>query len=190
MGFTEMEAGLIPTGGGTVEVVRRAQAFIPSGVAADLLPFVQQAFQAVARSTTSQSAFDARRLGYLDEADGITMDVERVRRDAKTVALALVRSDYRRPAAAPVRVGGERVRAALYEGLHIARTGGHITAFDEVVARRLAHVMAGGDVAEGTSVAEEYLLDLEREAFLGLLGEDKTRTRIRGLHETGKPVHN
>jgi 3-hydroxyacyl-CoA dehydrogenase len=190
MGFTEMEAGLIPTGGGTVEVARRAQAFIPPGVQADLLPFVQHAFQAVARSTTSQSAFDARRLGYLDETDGITMDGERLRQDAKTVALALVRSDYRPPVAALVRVGGERVRAALDEGLHIARTAGHITAFDEVAGRRLAHVMSGGDVPEGTAVAEDYLLDLEREAFLALLGEDKTRARIRGLHETGRPIRN
>jgi len=87
-------------------------------------------------------------------------------------------------------VGGERIRSALHETLYILRTGGHITAFDEIVARRLAHVMAGGGVPEGTWVSEAYLLDLEREAFLGLLGEEKTRERMRHLLETGRPLRN
>jgi 3-hydroxyacyl-CoA dehydrogenase len=190
LGFTEMEAGIIPAGAGTVEVVRRTQARIPADVAADVLPLVQWAFEGIARAKTSQSAFDARRLGYLTEADGISMDALRVLHDAKTAALALARTGHRPPFPAPIRVGGERVRAALYEALHITRTGGHITAFDEVVGRRLAGVMAGGGVPEGTLVSDDYLLDLEREAFLGLLGEDKTRARLRHLDQTGRPLRN
>jgi len=189
-GFTETEAGLIPAGGGTVEVIRRVQAHIPAGVTADLLPFAQAAFEAIARATTSQSAFEARRLGYLTPADGITMDGGRLVYDAKTLALALAGTGHRPPVPAPIRVGGERVRAALYEMLYIARTGGHITAFDEAVGRRLAQVMAGGTVPEGTAVAEDYLLDLERDALLALLGEEKTRARMRHLHETGRPLRN
>jgi 3-hydroxyacyl-CoA dehydrogenase len=190
IGFTEIEAGLIPAGGGTVELIRRSQARIPADVAADLLPFVQWVFEPVARAKTSQSAFDARRLGYLADADGITMNPERLLHDAKMAALALLQGDYRPPLPAPVRVGGERVRAALREFLHIARTGGHITEFDEAVGRRLAHVMAGGGVPEGSVVGDDYLFDLEREAFLALLGEEKTRARLRHVEQTGRPFRN
>jgi len=190
MGLADMEVGLVPAAGGTMEIVRRAQARIPAGVTADLLPFVQWAFEAIARAKTSRSALEARRLGCLTDADGVTMDPERLIQDAKDAALALVRLGYRPPLPVRIRVGGERIRSALHETLYILRTGGHITAFDEIVARRLAHVMAGGGVPEGTWVSEAYLLDLEREAFLGLLGEEKTRERMRHLLETGRPLRN
>jgi 3-hydroxyacyl-CoA dehydrogenase len=190
LGFTEAEAGLIPGGGGTVEIVRRVQARIPDGVRVDLLPLIQWAFEGISRAKTSQSAFEARRLGYLSDADGITMNAAALLRDAKTVALALAGTDYRPPSPALIRVGGERVRAALYELLHIARTGGQITVFDEAVGRRLAHVMAGGTLPEDAPVTEMYLFDLEREAFLGLLGEEKTRARLRHLLQSGGPLGN
>ena len=190
MGFVEAEVGLIPAGGGTTEVVRRAQARIPPDVPADLLPFAQWAFESIARAKVSQSAFEARRLGYVREVDGVTMDAERVIQAAKDAALAMVRLGYRPALPERIRVGGERVRAALYETLYIMKTGGEITGFDEVVGRRLAHVMAGGGVPEGTPVAEEYLLELEREAFLGLLGEAKTRERMRHLLQTGRRLRN
>lgn len=190
MGLVEADAGLVPAGGATTEIVRRAQARIPPDVTVDLLPLLQWAFEGVARAKTSQSALEAQRLGYLTGADGITMDGERLIQDAKNTALAMARALRRPPVPARLRVGGERVRAALHETLYIWRAGGHITAFDEVVGRRLAHVMAGGSVPEGTWVSEDVLLDLEREAFLGLLGEDKTRARMRHLLETGRPLRN
>jgi 3-hydroxyacyl-CoA dehydrogenase len=190
MGLVEPEVGLIPAGGGTMEVVKRAQARVPADVTADLLPFVQWGFEAIARAKTSQSAFEARTLGYLRDADGVTMDVERLTRDAKAAALAMVRAGHRPAPPARIRVGGERIRAALYERLYVLRAGGHLTAHDETVGRRLAHVMAGGAVPEGTWVSEEYLLDLEREAFLALLGEAQTRQRMRHLLDTGRPLRN
>jgi 3-hydroxyacyl-CoA dehydrogenase len=190
MGLVEPRVGLIPAGGGTMEMVKRAQAGIPSAVAADLLPLVGWAFETIARARTSQSALEARRLGYLRESDGITMNAHRLMQDAKEAALAMARLTSRPPLASPIRVGGDRVRSALRAMLYILKTGGHITAHDEVVGQRLAHVMAGGDVPEGTWVSEEYLLDLEREAFLGLLGEGKTRDRIRHTLQTGKPLQN
>ena len=190
MGLVDVEAGLVPAGGGATEIVRRAQSRIPSGVTADLLPLIQWAFEGIARGTVSQSALDARRLGYVRDADGITMDAERLIQDAKDAALAAVRAGYRPPLPDRIRVGGERIRAALYETLYILKAGGQITAFDEVVGRRLAHVLAGGAVPEGTGVSEGYLLDLEREAFLGLLGEAKTRERMRHLLQTGRPLRN
>jgi 3-hydroxyacyl-CoA dehydrogenase len=190
IGFVDIEAGLIPSAGGTVAIVRRAGARIPPDVAADVLPFVQWAFDGVVRAQTSQSALEARRLGYLDDADGITMDAARLVRDAKEAALSMVRLGYRPPPPARIRAGGERVRAALDETLYILRCGGRIRASDEAVGRRLAHVMAGGAVPEGTPVSEDYLLDLEREALLGLLGEAQTRARMRHLVETGRPLRN
>lgn len=190
MGFVEPEAGLVPAGGGTTELVRRLQARLPPDVIADPLPLVQWAFESIARAKISQSAFEARRLGYLREADGVTMDTERLIQDAKEAALAMVRAGYRPPLPQRIRVGGERVRAALYETLYILKTGRQITPFDEAVGRRLAHVMSGGAVPEGTAVAEDYLLDLEREALLGLLGEAKTRERMRHLLQTGRPLRN
>ena len=190
MGLVDADAGLIPAGGATVAIVRRVSARVPSEVTVDLLPLVQWAFEAIARAKTSHSALEARRLGYLTDADGITMDGERLIQDSKTTALALAASGYRPPLPARIRVGGERVRAALYETLHIWKTGGHITAFDEAIGRRLAHVIAGGAVPDGAWVAEDYLLDLEREAFLALLGEEKTRARMRHLVETGRPLRN
>lgn len=190
LGLVEPRAGLIPAGGGTMEMVRRAQARIPADVTADLLPFVRWVFETVARGRTSQSALEAQRLGYLRESDGITMNAHRVIQDAKEAALAMVRLTLRPPLASLIRVGGDRVRAALRAMLYILTTGGHITAHDEVVGQRLAHVMAGGEVPEGTWVSEDYLLDLEREAFLSLLGEVKTRDRIRHMLQTGKPLQN
>ncbi len=190
MGLVEPRVGLIPAGGGTMEMVRRAQAGIPPAVAADLLPFVRRGFETIARATTSQSALEAQRLGYLRESDGITMNGHRVIQEAKDAAVAMVRLNHRASVASPIRVGGDRVRSALRAMLYILKAGGHITPHDELVGQRLAHVMAGGDVPEGTWVAAEYLLDLEREAFLGLLGEGKTRDRIRHMLQTGKPLQN
>ena len=190
MGLVEPRMGLIPAGGGTMEMVKRVQAGIPSGVAADLLPFVRWTFEIIAGARTSQSALEAQRLGFLRASDGITMNARRVRQDAKQAALAMARLDSRPSVQSSIRVGGDRVRAALRAMLYIAKTGGHITAHDEVVGQRLAHVMAGGDVPEGSWVSEDYLLDLEREALLGLLGEAKTRDRIRHMVQTGKPLQN
>lgn len=189
MGLVETGVGLIPAGGGTMEVVKRIQARIPSAVSADLLPLVQWSFETIARARISRSALEAQEWGYLREHDGITMAADRVLHDAKAAA-DLARLGYREPLPAPIRVVGQRGRAALETMLYLLRTGGHITPYDEVVGRKLAQVMAGGDVPEGTSVSEEYLLDLEREAFLSLLGEARTQQRIRSLLQTGTPLRN
>jgi 3-hydroxyacyl-CoA dehydrogenase len=190
MGLADSQVGLIPAGGGTMEMARRAQARIPREVAADLLPLLRWVFETILGARVSRSALEARQLGYLRDADGITMDPDRLIQDARDAALGMARLGYRSPPPSPIRVGGERVRAALYTLLRNLRTAGHITAYDEVVGRRLAHVLAGGGVPDGTWVSEEYLLDLEREAFLGLLGEAGTRERIRHMVETGKPLRN
>ena len=190
MGLVETGVGLIPAGGGTMEMVKRAMGRIPPEVTADALPLLRWAFETVALAKVSRSALEAQRLGFLREADGISVNTDRLIQDAKAAALAMVRLGYRPPLPARIRVVGQRGRAALESLLYILKTGGHITAYDEVVGRKLAHIMAGGDVPEGTGVSEDYLLDLEREAFLSLLGEQKTQERMRHLLQTGKPLRN
>ena len=190
IGLVETGVGLIPAGTGTMEMVRRTMGRIPAEVTADVLPLLRWTFETVALAKVSRSAPEAQRMGYLRDADGISINADRLIQDAKDAALSLVRFGYRPPLATRVRVAGQRGRAGLESLLYILKTGGHITAYDEVVGRKLANVMAGGDVPEGTGVSEDYLLDLEREAFLSLLGEHKTQERIRHLLQTGKPLRN
>lgn len=190
LGFVETSVGLIPAGGGTKEMVRRVSERIPDDVPGDLYPFVRWAFENIALAKVTTSAEEGRRLGFLRDGDGISMNPDRLIADAKQVALALAKTGYRPPVRRSIRVGGERVRAALYAGLYNLKIGGHISDYDEHLARKLAYVMTGGDVPENAWVTEQHLLDLEREAFLSLLGERKTQERIKHMLERGKPLRN
>jgi 3-hydroxyacyl-CoA dehydrogenase len=190
IGLVEAGVGLIPGGGGTKEMLARAVDGLPA-TQADLLPFVQRVFETIGFAKVSTSAADARRLGFLDEADRVTMNRERLLADAKEYALERVREGYQRPAPrAGVMVGGEGVMAALKLGVHLAWRAGRISDHDAVVGRALARVLAGGSLPHQTMVSEQYLLDLEREAFLTLCGERKTLERIQHTLKTGKPLRN
>ena len=190
IGLVEVGVGLIPGGGGTKEMLARAVEDLPS-THADLLPFVQRVFETIAFAKVSTSAADARRLGFLDEADRVTMNRERVMADAKAYALDRVREGYQRPTPrTAIPVGGEGVLAALKLGVHLAWRAGRISDHDAVVGRALANVLAGGSLPRQTTVGEQYLLDLEREAFLTLCGERKTLERIQHTLKTGKPLRN
>jgi 3-hydroxyacyl-CoA dehydrogenase len=139
----------------------------------------------------STSAEDARRLGYLRDVDHITMKRERLMADAKALALARVAEGYHPPSRrSTVTVGGEGLLAALKLGVHLARRAGRISDHDAVIGRSLAHVLAGGALPHQTTVTEDYLLDLEREAFLKLCGERKTLERIQHTLKTGKTLRN
>jgi 3-hydroxyacyl-CoA dehydrogenase len=190
IGLVEVGVGLIPGGGGTKEMLARAVHGLPS-THGDLLPFVQRVFETIGFAKVSASAADARRLGFLDEADRITMNRERVMADAKDYALERVREGYQRPSPrTDILVGGDSVLAALKLGIHLAWRGGRISDHDAVVGRALANVLAGGALPHQTTVGEQYLLDLEREAFLKLCGERKTLERIQHTLKTGKPLRN
>jgi 3-hydroxyacyl-CoA dehydrogenase len=190
IGLVEVGVGLIPGGGGTKEMLARAVDGLPASTA-DLLPFVQRVFETIAFARVSTSAADARRLGFLDEADRVTMNRERLIADAKTCALERVREGYQRPVPrTTIPVGGDSVLAALKLGVHLAWRGGRISDHDAVVGRALANVLAGGALPYQTMVSEPYLLDLEREAFLKLCGERKTLERIQHTLKTGKPLRN
>ena len=189
-GLVEVGVGLIPAGGGTKEMVARASEDMPQGTS-DYLPPVQRAFETMAFAKVSASAADAGRIGYLRPVDAVTMNRERLLADAKSRALSRVSEGYSAPAARhAIRVGGDAVLAPLKLGIHLAWRAGRITEHDAFVGRKLATVMAGGTLPHPSTVSEQELLDLEREAFLSLVGEKKTLERIQHTLKTGKPLHN
>jgi 3-hydroxyacyl-CoA dehydrogenase len=190
IGLVEAGVGLIPAGGGTKEMVARAAEQIPPG-STDLLPAIQRAFETIGFAKISSSAPDARRLGLLRAVDGVTMNRDRLIADAKARALQRVADGYQPPAPRrAIPVGGDAVLAPLKLGIHLAWRAGRISDHDALIGRRLAAIMGGGTLPHPTTVTEEYLLDLEREAFLSLLGERKTQERIQHTLKTGKPLRN
>jgi 3-hydroxyacyl-CoA dehydrogenase len=190
MGLVEVGVGLIPAGGGTKEMVARAIENAPPGTT-DWLPPVQRAFETIAFAKVSSSAPDAQRLGYLRPIDSFTMNVERLLSDAKARALQRVKEGYHPPPPRTnIPVGGDTVLAPLKLGIHLAWRAGRISDHDAVVGRKLATVMAGGRLPHVSTATEQELLDLEREAFLGLVGERKTLERIQHTLKTGKPLRN
>jgi 3-hydroxyacyl-CoA dehydrogenase len=189
IGLVEVGVGLIPAGGGTKEMLARSVEAMP-GPQADLLPFVQRAFETIGFAKVSASGPDAKRLGYLRNVDAITMNRDRLMADAKALALERVREGYRPPAPRTIPVGGAGVLAALKLGVHLAWRAGRISDHDALIGRTLATILAGGSLPHQTTVGEQYVLDLEREAFLKLCGERKTLERIQYTLKTGKTLRN
>jgi 3-hydroxyacyl-CoA dehydrogenase len=191
MGLVEVGVGLIPAGGGTKEMLLRCTEGIPPGVDADFLPFVRKAFETVAMAKVSTSVKEAQKLGYMRPTDRISINRDYLLHDAKRTVLDLVREGYRSPRPQKnIKVLGERGYALLKMGLFYMREGGYISEYDEHVARKVAHIMTGGDLPDGTEVTEQHLLDLEREAFVSLCGEVKTQERIEHMLKKGKPLRN
>jgi len=191
IGLVEVGVGLIPAGGGCKEMLLRSVEGIPEGAEADLLPFFRHAFETVAFAKVSTSAKEAQRLGYLRPTDKWTINQDRLLYEAKQAALALVTEGY--TPSQPnddVKVLGTRAIAAVETQLFNMKSGAYITDHDELIAKKLAGVLAGGKVVPGTLVTEQYLLDLEREAFLSLCGETKSQARMQHMLRTGKPLRN
>ena len=188
IGLVEVGVGLIPAGGGTKEMLARAMDAATPG--ADPLPYVQRVFETIAFAKVSTSGPDARRLGYLRDADAISMNRDLLIEDAKATALARA-ADYVRPQPrTAIRVGGAGLLATLKLGVHLALRAGRISEHDALIGRKLGWILAGGDAPHATTMSEQQVLDLEREAFLGLCGERKTQERIAHTLKTGKPLRN
>jgi 3-hydroxyacyl-CoA dehydrogenase len=190
MGLVETGMGLIPAGGGTTEMVRRAVSRVPAVVEADLFPMVRFAFETIALAKVSMSAEEAFGLGYLREGDGISMNGDHLLGDAKEVCRSLVRAGLRPPLRQTFKTAGERGLAAIEAYLYLMKSAGQISEHDAHVGGRLAYVACGGRVPYGTDVSEEYMHDLEREAFISLLGHPRTQERIRHFLQTGRPLRN
>lgn len=192
MGLVEIGVGLIPAGGGTKEMLLRCTEGIPSSVVdADLLPFVRQAFETVAMAKVATSAKEAQKLGYMRPTDKITINRDYLIHNAKKTVLDLAGEGYRPPQPKRnIKVMGEKGYALLQMGLFYMREGDYISQHDEHVAKKVAYVMSGGNLPDGTEVTEQYILDLEREAFMSLCGEPKTQERMQYTLKTGKPLRN
>jgi 3-hydroxyacyl-CoA dehydrogenase len=188
IGLVEVGVGLIPAGGGTKEMLARAMESAPA--AADPLPFVQRVFETIAFAKVSSSGPDAAVLGYLSHADGISMNRDRLLADARARALGMTGSYMPAQPRPAIRVGGEGLLAALKLGVHLAWRAGRISDHDALIGRKLAWILAGGNAKHATTLSEQQLLDLEREAFLSLCGERKTQERIAHTLKTGKPLRN
>jgi 3-hydroxyacyl-CoA dehydrogenase len=190
IGLVEAGVGLIPGGGGSTAMARRAAASVPEGVQADLFPAFQHVITTIGTARVATSAVEARTLWLLTEADQVTANADRQWTDAARTARTLADGGYRAPARLPIPVLGRRGIAAAEALTYNQLSGGQISEHDRKIVLELARVVSGGEVAEGTAVGEQYLLDLERDAFLRLLGERLTRDRIRHTLKTGKPLRN
>jgi 3-hydroxyacyl-CoA dehydrogenase len=176
IGLVEVGVGVIPAAGGCKEMLLRV------GEARTIAERVGQA-------KVSSSAEDARQLGFLASADRISMNPDRLIDDAKELALSLAR-DYTPPLRVQIKVGGEATFALLKLGVWTYRQGEYISDYDVIVLEKLAHVLSGGRLTVEQTVSEQYLLDLEREAFLSLCGNVKTQERMQHTLKTGKPLRN
>ena len=190
MGLVETGVGLIPAGGGCKELLRRVVApHIVEG--ANPLPYLQQVFETIALAKVAESAHLARAMGFLSASDRIVLNRDEQIGVAKQEALKLVESGYTPPAkGAPIYAVGKRGKAAMLAAINQMRWGNYISDHDVKVASKLAHVLAGGDLTAPQWVSEQYILDLEREAFMSLLGKPKTQERILHTLQTGKPLRN
>lgn len=188
MGLVEVGVGLIPAGGGTTELLRRAMAKLEGE--ADPLPYIREVFKTIGMAKVSDSAHKAKELGYLRPSDTIVMNRDLLIKTAKEEALNLVQAGYQSPAESPIKVLGQTVLAALKLMLHVMHEGRFITDYDKVVAERVAFVLAGGDLSEEQEVPESYLLKLEREAILECLQDDRTIDRMEHMLKKGKPLRN
>jgi len=189
IGLVEVGAGVVPAGGGCKELyLRNLERWTPGS---NLLPVLQQTFEAIGMAKVATSAVEARGLGFLRDSDRITMNPHRLISDAKQTVLSMVREGWR--AGTPrtdITVMGRGGKAALEVVLFNMQGGQYISEHDRLIGQKLGHILCGGDLTGTQTVTEQYLLDLEREAFLSLLGERKTLERIQSLLTTGKPLRN
>jgi 3-hydroxyacyl-CoA dehydrogenase len=198
VGLVETGVGLIPGGGGTKEMLIRANEHAAGAEDLDLFHALKPVFENVAMAKVGTSAEECRELGYFRREDRYSMNTQRLVADAKETALGLARSGWKPGAASwqegaqttQIKVLGEQFLAGAKLAIHMLVRGGYASEYDAVVARKLAHILAGGPLTSPQVVSEQYILDLERESFVSLCGEKKTQERIAHTLKTGKPLRN
>lgn len=200
-GLVEVGVGLLPGGGGCKEMLLRAvdTAAAAHGKASpdalagsvEMMEAMKKTFETIATAKVATSAHEARGLGFLSEADQITMNRDRVLSDVKARALDLARAGYEPPVPrTDIPAPGQNLLAVLKMGVFLMREGGFISDYELKLGTKIAEVLCGGNVTSGTPVSEQYILDLEREAFKSLCGERKTQERIQYTLKTGKTLRN
>ncbi len=189
IGLVEVGVGLIPGGGGTKELTKRVSDGIETGDVE--LNALQNAFMNIATAKVATSAYEAFDLHILRRGDGISLNKDRQIGDAKNLAIELAESGYTKPTQATnIRVQGKTGIALFMAGINGMRMGNYISDHDVKIAGKIANVMCGGDLSYPQQVSEQYLLDLEREAFLSLMAEKKTLERIQAILQGKKPLRN
>jgi 3-hydroxyacyl-CoA dehydrogenase len=198
IGLVETGVGLIPGGGGTKEMLIRANENAGSGDDLDLFHTLRPVFENIAMAKVGTSAEECREMGYLRRGDAVSLNRDRLVEDAKQTALALARGRWKPGASSwqegaqttQIKVLGESFLAAAKLAVHMMVRGGYASDYDAHVARKLGNILAGGALSAPQMVSEQYVLDLEREAFVSLCGEKKTQERIAFTLKTGKPLRN
>src|SRR6266849_5656737 len=192
IGLVEVGVGIIPAGCGTKEMLVRAQDSIPKDMKdADPFPFVKRAFETIALAKVATSAEEARGYGFLSEDDSVSMNRDRLIADAKKEVLALAAVGYVQPQQrTDILALGNPALATLKLGVHLMKRAGYISDHDALIGEKLARILTGGDLNHETRVSEQYLLDLEREAFLSLIGTRQTQERMAHMLKTGKALRN
>ncbi|MBW2047824.1 MAG: 3-hydroxyacyl-CoA dehydrogenase [Deltaproteobacteria bacterium] len=198
MGLVEVGVGVIPAGGGCKELFIRNTEHLfevakgglyPKQI--EMMPFVARAFETIAMAKVSTSGPEAVKLGYLRPTDKMTVNRDYLIEDAKKTVLAMNMEGYVPPRPRDdIRVPGENTFAMIKLALWTMHESGYITDHDVTVSTKVGYVLCGGNVLADTRVTEQYLLDLEREAFLSLCGDPKTQARIQHMLTTGKPLRN
>jgi len=198
MGLVEVGVGVIPAGGGTKELVIRNTEHLfevqPGGVypkQIELMPYIARAFETIAMAKVATSGPEAVKLGYLRPTDRMTVNRDFLIDDAKKTVLAMVMEGYTpKRSLEEIRVAGENSFAMMKLAAWTLHQQGYATDHDVTVAEKVAYVVCGGRVQADTKVSEQYLLDLEREAFVSLCGDPKTQARMQHMLTTGKPLRN
>jgi 3-hydroxyacyl-CoA dehydrogenase len=189
-GLVEIGAGVIPAGGGTKEMLRRILNPPMRTPNADALPFLQRVFEQIGTAKVATSAGEARQLGILAPPDRIVMNRDHLLAEARREVLCLAQGVYQAPSPEKIYAAGRDALAALRVGIFMYKEAGQITEYEAHIGGKLAYVMTGGELSRPTWVDQQYILDLEREAFLSLCGEGKTQQRMWNLLQTGKPLRN
>ncbi len=191
IGLVEVGIGVIPAGGGTKEMTMRSMDASRKAPDADPLAFLKKTFEMIGTGKVAASAQEAKAWGILRDCDSISMNGDRLIADAKQQVLNLAASGYVRPIEREdIYVLGEAGQSAMKLALHMMKQGGFISEHDHLIGTKLANVMSGGNMNHAAYVSEQYLLDLEREAFVSLCGTRKTQERIAAMLKTGKPLRN
>ena len=190
IGLVELGVGVIPSGGGTKEMMRRIINPVMHVPGADAFPFLQRVFEQIGQAKVSTSAEEARQMSILGPADRIVINRDHLLTEAKKEAMHMVAAGYHPPVPEKIYAGGRDALAAMRVGAWTLKEGKYITEYDNVIAGKLANVLAGGDLSRPAWVSEQYILDLECEAFLSLCGEERTQARLFHMLQNGKPLRN
>ncbi len=190
LGLVEVGVGLIPGGGGNLQLLRSLFGIHAGDREVDALPFVKKAFLSIGTAKVATSAEEARELGFLSPQDGITINRDFLLSDAKARALGLANAGFRPPRPATFFLPGKSGAATIDMLLYDMQLNHQISEHDRKIGKKLASVLTGGDTSPSLPVSEEQLLELELEAFLSLCGEEKSQDRIAYMLTEGKPLRN